>query len=130
MTLDIWSAARPNACERGFDLTKQHPGLCQCPQTPAAGPQVGKPGPVAGQEWSIFTAALRSAVRADGTICQTRARAAYRGRIEPRHLGSLYRKARDRGLIVDTGEREESTDTPGRNADKLARVYRWAAAAA
>ena len=50
-----------------------------------------------------------------------------RGRIAPKHIGSLYRRARSEGLLVDTGQLEPSTDAAGRNTDKQSRIYRVAA---
>jgi hypothetical protein len=79
-------------------------------------------------EWSVFTKALVAAVRLDGTIHQSDVRPAIRGRIEPKHVGQLYRRARSLRLIRDTGQVEPSSDVAGRNADKLSRIYEWTAA--
>lgn len=78
-------------------------------------------------EWHTFRAALRTATRDDGTIHQADVRPLIRGRVAPKHVGTLYRRAKAEGLIVDTGEREQSNDVAGRNADKLDRIYRSAA---
>jgi hypothetical protein len=82
-----------------------------------------------GGEWTVFVRALRSVARDDGTVHQGDVRPLIRGRIEPKHIGQLYRRARTLGLIADTGEREPSTDVAGRNTDKTCRIYRLGAAA-
>ncbi len=79
-------------------------------------------------EWALFVAAIRQAADADGTVSQTRVRPLIRGRIQPKHIGSCYRRATASGLLVEVG-REDSTDVAGRNADKLQRVYRLGAVA-
>ena len=80
-------------------------------------------------EWTFFVTALRNAVGPDGLIHQGNVRPIIRGRVEPKHVGTFYRRAKSEGLIRDTGEREPSNDVQGRNADKLDRVYEWRAAA-
>lgn len=75
-------------------------------------------------EWAIFLAALRASVRDDGTVHVNDTRPKIRGRIEPKHIGTFWRRAASEGLISHKGW-EESTDSAGRNADKLARVYTW-----
>lgn len=82
-----------------------------------------KPG-----EWHTFTTALRKAVRDDGTIHQADMRPLIRGQVAPKHVGIFYRRAKSDGLIVDTGEREQSNDVAGKNTDKLDRIYRWVGA--
>lgn len=105
---------RPGRCESGYDIKTQHPAFCKC----SAGAPVAPP-----TEWQIFTTALKAAVRDDGSIHQADVRPLIRGRIEPKHIGQLWRRARSEGLVRDTGEREQSNDVAGRNADKLDRVY-------
>lgn len=100
----------PGRCVCGFHLETQG---CRCP----------------GGEWAIFTAAIRAAVRADGTVHQRDVRPAIRGKVAPKKIGQLYRRARSEGLLTDTGEREPSDDAAGRNLDKLDRIYRLAARA-
>lgn len=97
-------------CPMGF-APSHHPDFCNCTDS----------------EWHIFTAALRAVVRDDGTVHQSDVRPRIRGRIEPKHVGTLYRRAKAEGLLADTGEREPSNDVAGRNADKLDRIYRWTA---
>ena len=73
-------------------------------------------------EWAVFVAAIRQAAR-DGEVHQSDVRPIIRGRIEPKHIGTLYRRAKAEGLLSDTGRREPSNDVAGRNSDKLDRVY-------
>lgn len=101
----------PNRCAQGF-APQHHPAFCECADL---------------GEYAIFTAALRAAADATGLIHQRDVRPRIRGRIKPRHVGTLYRRARAEGLIVDTGEREPSSDVAGGNSDKLDRCYRLAA---
>lgn len=115
MTLQDWLASRPDRCPAGF-APIQHPVLCACTPPPDA-------------EWVVFTAALRSAVRADGTVHQCDVRPLIRGRIDPKAIGRFYRRARNDGLLVDTQRREESDDRAGRNTDKLDRIYAMRGAA-
>jgi hypothetical protein len=103
----------PGRCPNGFDVATQHPGLCSCTDT---------------SEWGIFVAALKQ-VAVDGIVHQSAMRRLIRGRIEPKHVGTFYRRAKAEGLIRDTGEREPSDDVAGRNQDKLDRVYALAVAA-
>lgn len=73
-------------------------------------------------EWALFKVALAEAARG-GVVHQSAVRPIIRGRIEPKHIGALYRRAKAEGLIRDTGEREPSNDVAGRNTDKLDRIY-------
>lgn len=103
-------ALLPGRCQHGFHVTQRT--LCEdC--TPS--------------EWSLFRTAVLSVVRDDGTVHQGDVRPLIRGRIAPKHIGSLYRRARSEGLLVDTGQLEPSTDAAGRNTDKQSRIYRVAA---
>ena len=54
-------------------------------------------------EWRTFTAALRAAVRDDGTVHACDVRPLVRGRIEPKHIGESWRRARNEGLLVEVG---------------------------
>lgn len=110
--LDTYLAADPARCSYGYDLATQHPGLCNCQDGREAG------------EWSIFRAALAGSVRPDGTVGVNDVRPKVRGRIEAKHIGTLWRRAAAEGLIRHHGW-ESSTDAIGRNADKQSRVYRW-----
>jgi hypothetical protein len=98
---------RSDRCTLGFALP-QHPRFCACSDL---------------GEYAVFVAAVRAAVRPDGTVHQSDMRPHLRGRIEPKHVGSMYRRAKAEGLLVDTGEREPSNDVAGRNSDKLDRIY-------
>lgn len=108
MTADL--ATRRDRCAHGYAAI-QHPTYCACTT-------IG--------EWAIFLAALRSAVRG-GVVHQRDVRPIIRGRIEPKHIGTLYRRAKAEGVLIDTGKREPSDDVAGRNADKLDRIYELAA---
>ena len=112
MSLDAWSRTRADRCPQGY-APAQHPGLCECTDA----------------EWHIFTAAVRSVVRPDGTVHQGDMRPRLRGKVAPKAIGTLYRRAKAEGLIRDTGEREPSNDFAGRNGDKLDRIYALAGAA-
>ncbi len=115
MSLTEWLATRTDRCQNGF-TAEQHPAFCAC-KTGAA------------SEWAIFRTAVRSAARDDGTVHLCDVRPLIRGRIEPKHIGQMWRRARSEGLVRDTGEREQSDDVAGRNADKLDRIYRLGRAA-
>lgn len=106
MSLASWAAAQPGRCPYGY-AAMQHPGACECAES----------------EWAIFVAAVKSSVRADGTVHIGDVRPKIRGRIAPKHIGQMWRRARSEGLVRDTGEREPSTDAHGRNLDKLERIY-------
>jgi len=101
-------AADPDRCSLGFHLS-QHPQWCSCSEM---------------GEWSIFLAALKAARRSDGLIHQTDVRPRIRGRIEAKHIGTLYRRAVAEHLIAVDGW-EDGTDTAGRNTDKPQRRYVW-----
>lgn len=112
--LDTWAKSQPGRCAQGF-APIHHPTWCACAEL---------------GEWSIFVAAVRRVVRSDGTVHQSDMRPLIRGRIASKHIASLYRQAKTEGLLVDTGEREQSDDVIGRNTDKLDRIYRLADVAA
>lgn len=101
-------ASLPGRCEHGRHLASQGCGDC-VPTAPT-------------DEWSIFTAALKQAARADGLIHQTDVRPLIQ-RIYHKHRGPMYTKARHLGLIEFVGK-EDSTDRAGKNTDKEQRVYR------
>ena len=99
-----------------------------CPQCTEAKTvtEVALPDPT-DAEWSIFTAALRLARRADNTVHQCDVRPHIRGRIEPKHIGILWRRAKSEGLVVEVGH-ERSNDTAGRNAGRMEPYYEITAA--
>lgn len=106
-------ALLPGRCQHGYHVTQRT--LCgDC--TPAT------------DEWATFTAALKAAVRADGTVHASDMRRLVGGRIEPRHIGTLYRRARSRGLLVEAGH-ERSDDVAGKNAGRLEPFYSIGSAA-
>lgn len=123
MTLADALAALSGRCAHGWHIAAQG-----CPTCVPVAPDQGKAG-AAGttDEWSLFVAAVRQVARPDGTVHQGDVRPLIRGRIAPKHIGSLYRRARSEGLLVDTGQLEPSTDSAGRNTDKQSRIYRVAA---
>lgn len=104
-----------SSCGWQFRTILEHDGRCyECRSTPP---------PVApDDEWAVFVAAITQAAR-DGEVHQSAVRPLIRGRIEPKHIGTLYRRAKAEGLLTDTGRREPSNDVAGRNSDKLDRIY-------
>ena len=108
MTLPLadYLATRTDRCAYGF-APAQHPGACECEHS----------------DWHVFVRAVRAAARDDGTVHQSDVRPRIRGRIEPKRIGTLYRRAKAEGLLRDTGQVEPSTDVAGRNGDKLSRIY-------
>ena len=110
MSLDSFLRSQSDRCTGcGFHLAVQG---CRCVDS----------------EWNVFELALRSSVRDDGTVHVNDVRPKIRGRVEPKHIGSSWRRARALGLIKlipGPSGWEESTDTASRNADKLARIYTW-----
>lgn len=115
--LTAWLACQPGRCAHGFAANQG------CPDCTPVAPVIG-----AG-EWPLFVSVVRRVARVDGTVHQGDVRPLIRGRIAPKHIGSLYRRARSEGLLVDTGELEPSNDTAGRNSDKVSRIYKLGAAA-
>jgi hypothetical protein len=116
MTLADYYATQADRCSSGRHAI-QHPRFCQCTEL------------TGDSEWHTFLTAIRTAVRPDGSVHQCDVRPIIRGRIEPKHIGQMWRRARTTGLVRDTGEREPSNDVVGRNADKLDRIYALEAAA-
>jgi hypothetical protein len=103
MTLLDYLTTLPGRCEScGAHLAAQG---CRC----------------GGDEWSIFTRALRAAADDTGHISQTRMRPLIQA-IPHKHRGTLYRRATSLGLIRQDGW-EPSTDAAGGNADKQQRRY-------
>lgn len=109
MSLQEWLAGFDDRCPSGYSITHQHPTLCpDCP----------------GDEWGIFTEALRTAARSDmrGQVHQRAVRPLVRGRIEPKHVGLNYRRAIREGLLREIS-REQSNDEAGRNTNKWEPIY-------
>lgn len=111
--MNLGLAHAPGRCAHGY-AAEQHPHFCAC-STPGVS-----------DEHSTFVAALRTARREDGTVHVNDVRPLVRGRIAPKHIGTLWRRAVAERLITFVGW-EDSTDAVGRNADKKSRVYRWTA---
>jgi hypothetical protein len=107
--LDAYLKAQPGRCPGcGYHLERQS---CQC----------------ATSEWAIFTAALRQ-VAVDGIVHQSAMRRLIRGRIEPKHVGQMWRRARREGLVTEAGH-ERSDDELGKNAGRMEPYYELAGAA-
>lgn len=96
---------RTDRCAHGFAAV-HHPTFCGCTEM---------------SEWVIFTAALRDSARA-GKVHQSDMRPRIRGRIEPKHIGQLYARAKREGLLVEV-DREKSNDEAGRNTNKWEPIY-------
>lgn len=79
---------------------------------------------LAADPWAFFVRTLRAHVRADGTVHVNDVRELLRGRIEPKQIGLLWRRAKSAGLIHGGREWEPSSDGLGRNDDKQARIWR------
>jgi hypothetical protein len=113
MGLVEWLGRFPDRCSAGFSLEHQHPSLCKCEEAGL-------------DEWSIFRTALRTATRS-GIVHQADVRPLIRGRIAPKHVGTLYRRAKAEGMIREAGH-ERSDDLVGRNAGRLEPFYEVVAA--
>lgn len=108
-----WLGRFSDRCADGFSLEHQHPQLCQCQS---------------GDEWSIFTAALRQVARPNGEVHQDDVRPLIRGRIEAKHIGMLYRRAKSEHLLTYL-RKEPSGDVAGRNTHHDSPVYQLRAVA-
>ena len=106
LTLDQYLTGRPDRCAYGFS-PNQHPGACECEHS----------------DWHVFTRAIRSAMKDNGEVSQNDIRPLIRGRIDPKRIGQLYRRARSEGLLVEV-RREPSADVAGRNSHHWQPVYR------
>ena len=118
--LNVFLRKQSNRCDHGYHLATQVCVAC----TPVA--------PVIGMaEWPFFSQVVRTVALPDGTVHQRDVRPLVRNRIASKHIGPLYRRAcsKQERLLIDTGEREPSNDTVGRNTDKLDRIYRLGPAA-
>ncbi|HEY0889434.1 MAG TPA: hypothetical protein VGE38_07480 [Nocardioides sp.] len=78
-------------------------------------------------EWSVFVSALRQAA-VGGVVRWNDVRPIIRGRIFHKHIGSLVKKAKAQGLLVEI-KRESSADAVGRNTHHDSGVYRLRGAA-
>lgn len=114
MTLDAYLKALPGRCDGcGYHPATQGHGDDCAPVRPT-------------EEWPTFVAALRSAA-VHGVVHQSAVRPLIRGRIEPKHIGILYRRAKAEELLVEIGH-ERSDDAPGRNSGRMEPTYRLTAA--
>lgn len=116
-TLDAYLAGFSDRCSDcgAHEATQPHRDDCRL-------------GTAETSEWAIFRAALRKAARDDGSVHQADVRPLIRGRIEPKHIGTLYRRARTEGLLREI-DHERSDDLAGRNAGRLEPVYELRSAA-
>ena len=109
---DLGLAHVAGRCAHGF-APVHHPQFCGCTDM---------------TEWVIFTTALSSATcrkRCDVTcihIHQDDVRPLIKGRIEPKHIGQLYKRAKTEGLLRPIGK-ERSGDVEGRNTHHDSPVY-------
>jgi hypothetical protein len=118
---DEYVRSLPGRCQGcGFHIATQG---CAC----AGGRLKFEQQANAGDEWGIFVAALREAVR-DGEVHQRDMRPLIRGRIEPKHIGLFYRRAKRDGLLIEV-RREQSNDEQGGNTNKWEPIYELRAAA-
>ncbi|MGZ4521033.1 MAG: hypothetical protein ACXVGA_06770 [Mycobacteriaceae bacterium] len=111
--LTTWARTQPGRCPSGF-APVQHPTLCGCPSS--------KP-----DEWQIFLTAVRSVARG-GRVHQGDVRPLLRGRVQPKHVGQLYARAKREGLLIPVGK-EPSNDTAGRNTHHDSPIYELRSAA-
>lgn len=86
-------------------------------------------------EWGVFVTAVRAAVcsrplceRPGRHVHQDDVRPRIKGRIEPKHIGQLYRRAKSEGLLAFVGK-EPSGDAEGRNTHHDSPVYELRSAA-
>lgn len=101
-------STRSDRCDAGW-AENQHPQFHACDY-------------FGGSEWTTFTRVLRESVRGDGTIHQADVRPRLRGRIEPKHIGLCWKRAKRDGLVVEAGF-ERSNDEEGKNAHRMEAFY-------
>lgn len=81
--------------------------------------------------WALFVRTLRANVRSDGTVHACDIRPLVRGRIEPRQLSSLWRRAQSKSVgLIRQVDVERSDDVAGKNAGRPEPVYKWTGRAA
>ena len=113
--LDAWLKTRPGRCPScGHHVKTQGHGATCAPIAPVE-------GAITPEEWATFTTALRQVARG-GEVHQRDMRPLIRGRIQPTHIGSCYKRAIKVGLIREV-RRERSNDVAGRNTNKDEPVY-------
>ena len=75
-------------------------------------------------EWAVLVAAVNKvAAEHDGEVDWTHVRPIIRGRIEPKHVGTLVRRARREGLLIED-HFHRSEDVVGKNAGRMEPKYR------
>ena len=75
-------------------------------------------------EWAVLVAAVsKVAAEHDGEVDWTHVRPIIRGRIEPKHVGTLVRRARREGLLIED-HFDRSEDAVGKNAGRMEPKYR------
>ena len=75
-------------------------------------------------EWAVLVAAVsKVAAEHDGEVDWTHVRPIIRGRIEPKHVGTLVRRARREGLLIED-HFDRSEDVVGKNAGRMEPKYR------
>ena len=75
-------------------------------------------------EWAVLVAAVNKvAAEHDGEVDWTHVRPIIRGRIEPKHVGTLVRRARREGLLIED-HFDRSEDVVGKNAGRMEPKYR------
>lgn len=75
-------------------------------------------------EWDIFRQAILQAADPIGVVRQNSVRPLIAGKIAPRRVGPMYRRACREGLIYATDQWEQSDDKSGKNAGRPVRIYR------
>lgn len=113
--LDTWLKSRSDRCDGcGAHVATQGHGPDCAPIAPA-------------DEWTTFLTVLRE-VAVDGVVHQKDVRPKIRGRIYHKHIGQLYKRARNEGVLVQI-DKEPSGDVVGKNTHHDSPVYQLRGAA-
>lgn len=83
--------------------------------------------PVHSRDRAAIIDAIERAVRSDGTVSSNAWRPLIPTFVYNRCVGSTVHALIRAGVLQPTGDYERSTDTHGRNGNKVNPVYRWAA---
>lgn len=121
MTLTTHLASLSGRCEHGAHLKTQ--GCRDCLPVAPTEPSTS----VVDEHWPTFLAALHKAA-VGGEVQQKNVRPLIRGVIPPNVIGSCYRRARDRRVLVEV-DHERSDDHEGRNAGRMEPRYEMRSAA-
>ena len=81
--------------------------------------------PINDRDREAIVDAIRSSVRADGTVSGNDWRRHIPTWVYPRVVGATVNALTKAGVLIPTGDWDISTDTAGRNSGKPARRYRW-----